>query len=381
MLKKLNDAMDYIEAHLEDEFLLEKISEHINVSDYHFRKIFFALTNMTLNEYVKNRRLSEANKELLQGAQVTDVAYQYGYQSVDGFTRAFKKWSGILPSQVAKLKQCKSCQKLQFVVTMKGGTLMEYKIVEKPAFTFAGVSKRVPLQYEGVNNAILELAQSITQEQKNNLSGWAKHMIETVKTEVNYTLTAQLLKELSGKEETSELLAIIEMREDRLENVALSSNPFIVLFDRPSNKGNLGTMIRSCDALGVDMLIITGHAVDLYEPDVIVSAMGSFFNLPVIRIIHNEDLYKFVESLRIKYPGFKIIGTTAHHEKPIYHEDLKTPVMLMMGNETMGLNKAFKEYCDVLCTIPMAEDSYASSFNVSCAASIMMYEIVRQRMN
>ena len=137
---------------------------------------------------------------------------------------------------------------------------------------------------------------------KNNLSGWAKHMIETVKTEVNYTLTAQLLKELSGKEETSELLAIIEMREDRLENVALSSNPFIVLFDRPSNKGNLGTMIRSCDALGVDMLIITGHAVDLYEPDVIVSAMGSFFNLPVIRIIHNEDLYKFVESLRIKIP-------------------------------------------------------------------------------
>lgn len=96
MLKKLNDAMDYIEAHLEDEFLLEKISEHINVSDYHFRKIFFALTNMTLNEYVKNRRLSEANKELLQGAQVTDVAYQYGYQSVDGFTRAFKKMERYL---------------------------------------------------------------------------------------------------------------------------------------------------------------------------------------------------------------------------------------------------------------------------------------------
>ncbi len=215
---------------------------------------------------------------------------------------------------------------------------------------------------------------------KNNLSGWAKRMIETVKTEVNYTLTAQLLRELSGKEDTSELLAIIEMREDRLENVTLSQNPFIILFDRPSNKGNLGTMIRSCDALGADMLIITGHAVDLYEPDVIISAMGSFFNLPVIRIINNEDLYKFIEGLRIEYPGFKLIGTTAHKEKPICHEDLKKPVMLMIGNETMGLNKAFKEYCDVLCTIPMAEDSYASSFNVSCAASIMMYEIIRQRM-
>ena len=51
----------------------------------------------------------------------------------------------------------------------------------------------------------------------------------------------------------------------------------------------------------------------------------------------------------------------------------------MIGNETMGLNKAFKEYCDVLCTIPMDEKSYATSFNVGCAASIMMYEVTRQR--
>lgn len=129
------------------------------------------------------------------------------------------------------------------------------------------------------------------------------------------------------------------------------------------------------------MLIITGHAVDLYDPDVVVSAMGSFFNLPVIRIADNDVLYKYIESLRAKYPDFKIVGTTAHNEKPIYNEKLMTPVMLMMGNETMGLNKAFKEYCDVLCTIPMVESSFASSFNVSCAASIMMYEIVRQRVN
>ena len=235
------------------------------------------------------------------------------------------------------------------------------------------------------NQFIVEGVRSLNEAVKNNwkivsfiydsnhLSDWAKCMIETVKTEVNYTLTAKLLKELSGKEDTSELLAIIEMREDRLENVALSPNPFIMLFDRPSNKGNLGTMIRSCDALGIDLLIITGHAVDLYEPDVIISSMGSFFNLPVIRITKNEDLYKFVESLRMKYPNFKIIGTTAHKEKPVYSEDLKNPVMLMMGNERMGLNNSFKEYCDVLCTIPMAEDSYASSFNVSCAASIIMY--------
>ena len=214
---------------------------------------------------------------------------------------------------------------------------------------------------------------------KNNLSDWAKEMVFNVKTEVNYNLAPQLLKELSGKEDTSELMSVIGMREDSFDNIQLPENPFIVLFDRPSNKGNLGTMIRSCDALGADMLVITGHAIDLYEPDVVVSAMGSFFNLPVIRMPDNNILYKYIEELKIKYPGFTVVGTTAHKETPVYNVNLAVPLMLMMGNETMGLNKAFKEYCDVLCTIPMSEKSYATSFNVSCAASVLMYEITRQR--
>lgn len=214
---------------------------------------------------------------------------------------------------------------------------------------------------------------------EDNLSGWARDMIRTVKTEVNYNLTPALLKELSDKEDTSELMAVIEMREDSLDKIELSDNPFIVLFDRPSNKGNLGTMIRSCDALGADLLIITGHAVDLYEPDVVVAAMGSFFNLPVVRVADNHTLFQYIEKVKQQYPEFTIVGTTAHKENPIYHTDLSGPVMLMMGNETMGLNKTFKEYCDVLCTIPMAEKSYATSFNVSCAGSILMYEITRQR--
>jgi len=112
---------------------------------------------------------------------------------------------------------------------------------------------------------------------KNNLSDWARNTINSVNTKEKFVLTPELMKDLSGKEDTSELMAIIEMREDKLENVTLSKVPFILLFDRPSNKGNLGTIIRSCDSLGADMLIITGHAVDLYDPDVVISAMGSFF--------------------------------------------------------------------------------------------------------
>ena len=211
------------------------------------------------------------------------------------------------------------------------------------------------------------------------MSDWAINMLREVPTDANYRLTPELMRELSGKEDTSELMAVIEMRQDSLEKVPLSDNPFLVLFDRPSNRGNLGTLIRSCDALGADMLILTGHAVDLYDRDVVVSAMGSFFNMPVVRISDNKELFSYVERLKEQYPGFVTIGTTAHKQNPIYGADLTGPLMLMVGNETMGLNKAFKEYCDLLCTIPMAETSYASSFNVSCAASIMMYEVTRQR--
>ena len=215
--------------------------------------------------------------------------------------------------------------------------------------------------------------------QKDSLSGWASEMIRTVETEVNYCLTEELMGELSGKEDTSELMAVIEMRQDRLDGGQLAQNPFIVLFDRPSNKGNLGTMIRSCDALGADMLIVTGHGVDLYDPDVVVSAMGSFFNMPVVRVGDNTVLFDYINELKRKYPGFTVLGTTAHKEEPIYAVNLTGPVMVMMGNETLGLNRAFKEACDRLCTIPMSEKSYATSFNVSCAASILLYEVTRQR--
>jgi AraC family transcriptional regulator len=162
MLKELNQVIDYIENHLTGNLPLETISEYAGVSDYHFRQIFFYLSGLTLSEYVKNRKLSEANKDLLNGERVTDVAFKYGYQSVDGFTRAFKKWSGFLPSEVVKNGVTKSFPKLSFVITVKGGVSMKFRIEDKPAFNLVGVSKRVPMQFEGVNNEIVKLAESIT---------------------------------------------------------------------------------------------------------------------------------------------------------------------------------------------------------------------------
>lgn len=169
MLKELNQVLDYIEDHLTEDLSLEAISNYAGVSDYHFRKIFFYLTGLTLSEYIKNRKLSEANKDLLYGEKVTEVALKYGYQSVDGFTRAFKKWSGFLPSDVQKKGLNKSFPKLSFIITVKGGSSMEFRIEEKPAFNLVGVSRRVPMQFEGVNEEIVKLAESITEEQREEM--------------------------------------------------------------------------------------------------------------------------------------------------------------------------------------------------------------------
>lgn len=211
------------------------------------------------------------------------------------------------------------------------------------------------------------------------LSDWAVNIIKKTPTETNYELSASLLKELSKKEDTSEVIAIVQMRSDNPDSLVFSRNPVIALFDRPSNKGNLGTVIRSCDALGVECLLITGHAVDLYDPDVVVSSMGSFFNMQVLRLTENQQVLQFISGMKKRYPTFQTIGTTAHKEHPIYDIDLTGPVLFMIGNETDGLCNTFKDCCDILATIPMAESSYASSFNVGCAATVMFYEAARQR--
>jgi len=211
------------------------------------------------------------------------------------------------------------------------------------------------------------------------LSEWARGILNHTATIINYELSEGLMKELSGKSDTSEIMAIIGMREDDLTNLTFSKNPMIALFDRPSNKGNLGTIIRSCDALGVECLIITGHAVDLYDPEVVVSSMGSFFHLQVVRAPENQKVLHFISDMKKQYPTFKTIGTTAHKEHPIYDLDLSGPVLFMIGNETDGLNNTFKDCCDILTTIPMVESSCATSFNVGCAATVMFYEASRQR--
>jgi len=222
MLKGLNHVIDYIEDHLTDDITPEIISEYAGVSDYHFRKIFFYLSGLTLNEYIKNRKLSEANKDLLNGEKVTDVAFKYGYQSMDGFTRAFKKWSGFLPSEVVKKGIIKSYPKLSFIITVKGGINMEYRIEDKPAFNLVGVSKRVPMQFEGINKEIVKLAESITEEQKKEM-----HSLQNMEpyeiVNASYDADANFLREEGELTHLIGILTTENQVSDLLEKVTVEA--------------------------------------------------------------------------------------------------------------------------------------------------------------
>lgn len=212
------------------------------------------------------------------------------------------------------------------------------------------------------------------------LSQWAQQMLSTVQTKVNYELTAPLMMALSEKTDVSELMAVVQMKGDSLSRLPLGENPLLVLFDRPSNKGNLGTLIRSCDFLGADGLIVTGHGVDLYDKEVVSATMGSFFHFPVVQVPERQTLQLYFQKLASCYPGFHLVGTTSHEEAVLYQAPLSGPLLLMLGNETEGLSYGLKEACDLLVTIPKAASSAATSFNVSCAATAILSEITRQRM-
>ncbi len=227
MLQELNRAIEYIEAHLTDELSLEKISEYVGISDYHFRTVFFYLAGMTLREYIKGRRLSKANKELLTGGTVTEIAYKYGYRSMDGFARAFQKWSGFLPSDVVKKRISKPFPKLSFVITIKGGNTMDCRIEKKPAFYLVGVSKRVPMQFEGVNHAIVDLAMSITKEQREEM-----HALQNIEphqiVNASYEADAGFLKE---EGELTHLIGVLTTKEEvskRLEKVPVEAGVWAV---------------------------------------------------------------------------------------------------------------------------------------------------------
>ena len=208
----------------------------------------------------------------------------------------------------------------------------------------------------------------------NNLSGWAKNIVNNYSAN-NYELTLPLMQKLSDKTDTSELVAIFKMKEQEI--TMKHKNPILLFLDRPSKKGNFGNIIRSADAFNVDLILYSGHSVDIYDHEVISASMGSFFKIPFKFLSSNLEFESLVENIKTKFPNLKIIATSLQAQKAIEKQDFTSPILLLMGNERAGLGKHFYGLSDSLVKIDINEN--IDSLNLACATSIFLYEINRQR--
>lgn len=165
-IKKMNDALNYIEENLTDYIDFKEASKRAYCSEYHFQRMFSFLAGVTLSEYIRRRRLTLAAFELNNSnVKVIDLAVKYGYGSPDSFTRAFQSLHGVTPSE-ARFNglSLKAYPRMTFQLSIKGGVEMNYRIVEKEAFQIVGIKKRVPIVFNGVNPEIAAMWQSLNEE-------------------------------------------------------------------------------------------------------------------------------------------------------------------------------------------------------------------------
>lgn len=165
-LTRLNEAIAYIEANLTEEIDVQEAARLAYCSEYHFKRMFSFLAGISLSEYIRRRRLTLAALELSDSSmRILDIAIRYGYRSADAFTRAFQQMHGITPSEARQSGQhLKAFPRMTFQLTIQGGCEMNYRLEQKEAFHIVGLMKRVPIVFQGENQAITEMARSLTME-------------------------------------------------------------------------------------------------------------------------------------------------------------------------------------------------------------------------
>jgi len=145
-LNAMNKAVEYLEANITEKLDVEKVAKIALSSPFHFQRMYHMITGVTIAEYVRRRRLTLAAQDILSGEKIIDVAYKYGYETPEAFTKAFRKMHGISPTGVrAPGANLKAYPKLSFHISIKGDKDMNYKIVDKESFTVVGKQRRITM--------------------------------------------------------------------------------------------------------------------------------------------------------------------------------------------------------------------------------------------
>lgn len=180
-------------------------------------------------------------------------------------------------------------------------------------------------------------------------------------------VTPQIMESLADKENPQGILAMVRQKKTQLKE--LKSVTHAVALVSPQDPGNVGTILRTMDAVGADTLFLLDGGVDLYHPTVVRSSMGTMFWKPIVQASFDD----FVQWARAG--KFQLIGTSAHGTVEYHTLVPRMPWTLVLGNEQKGLTPAQIEACDMTVSLPMK--GRVSSLNLSVAAGVLLYQFFK----
>ncbi len=189
-----------------------------------------------------------------------------------------------------------------------------------------------------------------------------------------YKVSEKVMKKISDTKSPQGIFAVIKFGINEFKDILQHEYNFLLLLDRVQDPGNMGTIIRTADALGVNGIIITEGCVDIYNPKTIRSTMGSIFH---ISLSFCKNVFEAIDML--KENNIKIIASSLETENYCYELNYKDPFALVIGNEANGICEKIIRKSDFKVKIPMIGN--AESLNAGVAAGILMYEASRQIQN
>lgn len=187
-----------------------------------------------------------------------------------------------------------------------------------------------------------------------------------------YELPPHLFEKISYRDRPDGLIAIAHQMCLGLKDLGLRNKiPFFVIAEAIEKPGNLGTILRSSDAAGVDGVIVCDRCTDIYNPNVVRASVGTLFTIPVVEAKGTEAF------LWLKDKKTQIVAATPSAKHEYTEADLSGPVAIVVGTEQLGLSDMWMEAADIRVRIPMK--GIADSLNVGAATTLILYEVLRQR--
>lgn len=184
-------------------------------------------------------------------------------------------------------------------------------------------------------------------------------------------VTDAIIRKCSDTETPQPVIAIAHKPSASVDSLLASPNSLVVVVDGVQDPGNLGTIIRTADAVGADGVVIGKGTVDLYNAKTIRSTMGSLFHLPVVE----GDLTELLPAAQAH--GVRLASTSLQATHSCYSYDYRHASWLIVGNEGQGVSQQVQTLVDDTIIIPMR--GQAESLNVAMATTVLLYEAMRQR--